>query len=277
MLPIVLAALSAAVWGSADFAGGKAAQTSRTLAVTVLSQIAGLPVLAACVVLLGGGTPGIGTLTAGGVAGLAGFVGIMLLYRGLSQGAMAIFAPVSAVTTALVPVGVGLVLDRTPSALALIGVACAVAGIGLVSLARGAARAATPRIIALALASGVCFGIFFALLGKTGPQAGLWPLVGVRVVSLAAGFAALAVTRTRPRLDPVGRRWALLAGPLDVLANALYLLAALRGPLAVVGPIGALYPVSTVLLAITVDRERVGPAQLAGLGLAATALVLAAS
>ena len=277
MLPIVLAALSAAVWGSADFAGGKATQTSRALAVTVLSQIAGVPVLAACVVLLGAGTPGIGTLTAGGVAGLAGFVGVVLLYRGLSQGAMAIFAPVSAVTTALVPVGVGLVLDRTPSALALVGVACAVAGIGLVSLARGAARVATPRIIALALASGVCFGIFFAVLGKTGPQAGLWPLVGVRVVSLAAGFAALAVTRTRPRLDPVGRRWALLAGPLDVLANALYLLAALRGPLAVVGPIGALYPVSTVLLAITVDRERVGPAQLAGLGLAATALVLAAS
>src|SRR2546421_8273779 len=49
---------------------------SRTLAVTVLSQIAGLPVLAACVVLLGSGTPGIGTLTAGGIAGLAGFVGI---------------------------------------------------------------------------------------------------------------------------------------------------------------------------------------------------------
>jgi len=277
VLPVFLAALSAAVWGSADFAGGKAAQTSQTLAVTVLSQIAGLPVLAACVVLLGAGTPRIGTLAVGTVAGLAGFVGILLLYRGLSQGAMAIFAPVSAVTTALVPVGVGLVLDRTPSALALVGVTCAVAGIGLVSLARGAARVATARIIALALASGLCFGIFFALLGKTGPQAGLWPLVGVRVGSLSAGLAALALTRTRPRLDPVGRWWALLAGPLDVFANALYVLAALRGPLAVVGPVGALYPVSTVLLAISVDRERVGPAQLAGLGLAATALVLVAS
>ena len=177
------------------------------------------------------------------------------------------------------PAGQALRNPRVPEGTTVIfnAYACAVAGIGLVSLARGAARVATPRIIALALASGVCFGIFFALLGKTGPQAGLWPLVGVRVVSLAAGFAALAVTRTWPRLDPVGRRWALLAGPLDVLANALYLLAALRGPLAVVGPIGALYPVSTVLLAITVDRERVGPAQLAGLGLAATALVLAAS
>jgi drug/metabolite transporter (DMT)-like permease len=51
----------------------------------------------------------------------------------------------------------------------------------------------------------------------------------------------------------------------------------MRGPLAVVAPISALYPVSTVLLAIGVDRERVGPTQLAGLGLAATALVLVAT
>ena len=47
MLPILLAALSAVVWGVGDFSGGKATQTSRALAVTVLSQLASLPVLAA--------------------------------------------------------------------------------------------------------------------------------------------------------------------------------------------------------------------------------------
>jgi drug/metabolite transporter (DMT)-like permease len=64
---------------------------------------------------------------------------------------------------------------------------------------------------------------------------------------------------------------------MDILANALYLYAAAHGPLAIVAPIGALYPVSTVLLALAVDRERVVATQLAGLGLAATALVLAAT
>ena len=39
----------------------------------------------------------------------------------------------------------------------------------------------------------------------------------------------------------------------------------------------ALYPVSTVLLAMLIERERMRPIQLAGLGLAATALVLVAS
>ena len=48
------------------------------------------------------------------------------------------------------------------------------------------------------------------------------------------------------------------------------------GLLSVVAPIAALYPVSTVLLALAVDRERVRPVQIAGLGLAATALVLTA-
>jgi drug/metabolite transporter (DMT)-like permease len=47
--------------------------------------------------------------------------------------------------------------------------------------------------------------------------------------------------------------------------------------LSIVAPISSLYPVSTVVLAMLVDRERMRPIQLAGLGLAATALVLVAS
>jgi hypothetical protein len=46
--------------------------------------------------------------------------------------------------------------------------------------------------------------------------------------------------------------------------------------LSVVAPIAALYPVSTVLRARAVDKERVRPLQVVGLGLAATALVLTA-
>ena len=140
MLPIVLAALSAVVWGVGDFSGGKATQTSRALAVTVLSQLASLPVLAVCVVLVGGGALTIGILIRGALAGMVGLAGILLLYWGLSQGAMSVFAPVSAVTAALVPLGVGLAVDRTPSVPALIGAGCAVVAIGLVSRAPGCGR-----------------------------------------------------------------------------------------------------------------------------------------
>ena len=66
------------------------------------------------------------------------------------------------------------------------------------------------------------------------------------------------------------------AGIGDIGANALYLLATSQGLLSIVAPISALYPVSTVMLALTLDKERVRPIQIAGLGLAAAALVLTA-
>jgi drug/metabolite transporter (DMT)-like permease len=206
------------------------------------------------------------------VAGLAGFSGILLLYRGLAQGVMAIFAPVSAVTSALVPLGVGLIVDRTPSAAALSGVACAVVAIGLVSASGGRTRVG-PRVVALALASGAMFGVFFVLIGKAG--GGLWPLVGMRIGSVGVGLLVVAgAARGAFAFGGRALRWAVLAGPLDIMANVLYAFAAARGQLAVVAPISALYPVSTVLLALTIDRERVAPVQIAGLGLAAAALVL---
>jgi uncharacterized membrane protein len=68
-----------------------------------------------------------------------------------------------------------------------------------------------------------------------------------------------------------------VAGVFDVSANVLYLLAAQRGQLSVVGPIASLYPASTVALALLVDRERLRLVQVAGLGLAVAALVLTAA
>jgi uncharacterized membrane protein len=86
------------------------------------------------------------------------------------------------------------------------------------------------------------------------------------------------VTRTSLRIGRAAIRWALLAGPFDAGGNALYVVAATSGGLlSLVAPVSALYPVSTVLLAFAIDRERMRPVQLAGLGLAATALVLVAA
>ena len=54
MLPLIFAVATAAVWGTADFCGGKATQRASALAVSVLSKLAGLPVLAVGLVLAGG-------------------------------------------------------------------------------------------------------------------------------------------------------------------------------------------------------------------------------
>jgi uncharacterized membrane protein len=276
VLSILLAALSAGVWGTGDFSGGKASQKADPFAVTLISQIFGLPILLLCLLFFNGGFPGAGTLAHGAVAGVAGYIGIVLLYRGLSRGAMAIFAPVSAVTAALVPMIVGLVTQGRPGIVPLIGACCAIAAIGLVSIT-GSGGKVTPGLIGLALASGAMFGIFFAVLGTSGPDTGAWPLLGIRIGSIGVGVIAAAVRRKDVRVTGAPLRWTAVAGVFDIIANALFLLAASRGTLTLVAPIASLYPVSTVLLALGVDRERVRPVQLAGLGLAATALVLVAS
>jgi len=276
VIAISLAAVSALIWGTADYCGGRATQRGSALAVTVLSQILGLPILLACVLLI----PGLayaGDFAWGVGAGAAGLLGIVLLYRGLATGAMAVVAPTTAVTSALVPMIVGLVTETTPSAVALGGAACAVIAIALVSLGprRGGGHI-TAGIVGLALAAGAMFGIFFALLAQTHDDSGMWPLVAVRLTSISLGLLIIVQRGVSLRLPRPIMAWVVFAGVGDIGANALYLLAAHEGLLSVVAPIAALYPVSTVLLALAIDKERVRPVQIAGLGLAATALVLTA-
>ncbi|WP_064448629.1 EamA family transporter [Micromonospora sp. NBRC 110037] len=274
MLPIVLAAVSALAFGTADFSGGKASRWADPIAVTVVSQMLSLPLLVVLVLVVPG-TPSALDLGWGLLAGVAGAGGVMLLYRALATGVMAVVAPVTAITAAIVPIVAGLVLAHSPGAVALGGAGLAVVAIGLVSLGeRGAARRVSGRVLAMALAAGLLFGVFFALLGQADESAGMWPVLAVRVSSVAFGVALAARTGTRLRL---GRRvlgWAAAAGLLDSAANALFLAAAGRGHLSVVAAVASLYPASTVLLALAVDRERLRPVQLAGLGFAAAALVL---
>lgn len=278
MYAISLAALCALVWGASDFCGGKATQRWNPLSVTVLSQILGLPMIA-LLVLVVPGTPRWDDIGFGAIAGVAGLFGIVLLYRGLSQGAMAVVAPITAVTGALVPMIGGLLRGERPAPAALIGAFCAIAAIGLVSLSpRTGHVRITANTVGLALLSGACFGTFFIVLGFAHDGAGMWPMIGVRATSVPVGLflAVRAGASLRMRGGKVGALTAT-AGVGDTLANGFYLLAVQNGPLSVIAPIAALYPTSTVLLALFVEKEHLRPIQLAGLGLAAAALVLTAS
>ncbi|MEU8007407.1 DMT family transporter [Catellatospora sp. NPDC049111] len=280
MISILLAGTSALVWGTADFCGGKAVQGAASVrghsySVTVVSQLCAIPMIAAFLLLVPGRL-GVSALGWGMAAGIAGLFGIVLLYQGLASGAMAVVAPVTAVTSALVPLIGGLLLGERPAAASLIGAVCAIGAIALVSLGPAEGASATgPRVIGLALASGAMFGIFFLLLAQAGESAGMWPLAAARLASIPVGLLLLRPVGGTLLLR--GRVLALtaVAGTLDIAANGLYLLAAHQGQLSVVAPIASLYPASTVLLALAVNKERLRRIQFAGLGLAATALVLA--
>lgn len=276
-MAVILALASAATYGAADFLGGLSSRRAPAVAVTLVSQAAGLAVLLAVVAVLGGSPTG-ADLGWGAAAGLAGGVGLLLLYRGLAGGTMSVVAPITAVCAAAVPIVAGLAMGERPAALALGGVAVALLAIVLVSREEAAGpRGPVTAVAGTALLAGAAFGLFFVLLERTGEAAGLWPLVAARVSSITL-LAVIARAAGQPWGVPrAALSGVLAAGLLDMAANVFYLLAVREGLLSLVAVLASLYPASTVLLATIVLRERLHPVQRTGLAAAAAAVVLIAS
>jgi drug/metabolite transporter (DMT)-like permease len=273
---ILLALGCAVVYGAADFLGGLASRKTSVFGVVAFSQIIGLAALLVLLPWLGGPVDA-ADLWWGAAAGLAGAAGLVVFFRTLARGVMSVIAPVTAVTAAAVPVLVGLLTGDRIGTWSAVGIALALAAVVLVS-AEGGLRAlsqARPASLLPALLAGSMFGIFFVLLDRTSDGSGLTPLVTARLASVALVVVIALVTR-----QPLGVTRAALplvaaSGVGDMTANALFLLATQQdGQLAITGVLASLYPVSTVVLAQLVLRERLVGAQVAGLGAAVAAVVL---
>jgi drug/metabolite transporter (DMT)-like permease len=105
----------------------------------------------------------------------------------------------------------------------------------------------------------------------------MWPILAARLVSVTL-FGTLAIAgRHSVRMPAPLAGLVILAGAIDMLANALYLLAAWQGPLSIVVTLSSLYPASTVLLARVVLGERLNSWQVTGVGCALAAIVLIVS
>ena len=275
----LLALGSAALYGAADFLGGLASRRTNTLAIVVTSQGAGLTLLALMLPLLPAATPSTRDLVWGGVAGLTGGVGVTLLYRALAVGRMAVVAPTTAVCAVIIPVVTGVLLGERLGSLTILGIALAIVAIVLVSR-EGAATSVSARAgglppgVGLALPAGVAIGLFFLALAETDAQAGMWPLLAARAVSVTL-FAVVALGSARPlRMAAPVAGIAVAAGAIDISANALYLLATRYGPLSVAVTLSSLYPASTVLPARVVLGERRNGWQVTGVACALPAVTL---
>ncbi len=288
---VVLALTSAAMYGAADFLGGLASRRASAIAIVVISQLAGLIALLLVFPLLPASSPVQSDWVWGAAAGVAGGVGVALLYRALAVGSMAVVAPITAVCAVTVPVAVSIALGERPATATIAGIALALVSIVLVSQQRpdpavavaqdfspaapaGSGVPARASGIGIAFASGVAIGLFFLALARTRADAGLWPLVAARSMSFGL-FAAFAVMTRRPfRMPSKVLTTAVGGGVLDMLANVLYLLASRYGPLSIVVTLSSLYPASTVLLARTVLGERLSAVQIAGIICALAAVLL---
>ena len=270
----VLLGLSAAVtWGAADFGGGIAAKRTNAYGVVIASHFSSLIVIAAAAFLTGEAIPPLQSWLLGAAAGVAGGIGLMLLYSALAAGKMSIAAPVSAVVAAAIPVVVGSFTQGLPAVLTLIGFAFALASVWLLASEDGIVRASM-RELALPGVAGILFGLFFILIALAGKQGTLWSVASSRIGSV---FSLLTYTiLTRKDWKPARQHWGLLVlvGVIDVTGTICYSIAAQIGRLDVTTVLSSLYPGATVLLAWIFLREHISRIQRIGVLFALGAIIL---
>jgi drug/metabolite transporter (DMT)-like permease len=301
---ILLGAVVALTYGTADFLGGISSRRLPVPAVLVGGQLTGLTLITALVLSTSGNELSTSAVAHGVGAGVGSFIGLALFFQGLSTGSMAVIAPIAAIGSAIVPfawaVAVG---GERPGTAALAGVVLAVVGVAVVARpaeveapveaavpavgmppARAAIGAPRPVDLVRAAASGAAFGTVFVLLGDAGDKAGLIPVLFSRLTSLpmAVVWLAIYVSRTgwRPAASLRTRATAGLVvsqGVFDSSANALFIAAAHHGLLSEVSVVSALYPAPTVVLAAVVLHEKISRAQRFGLVLVLAGVALIAT
>ena len=276
VLAVIYGLASALTWGAGDFSGGLATRRANPYIVVAISQGVGLFLLLALALLLGEPIPPQEDLMWGALAGLAGGIAILLLYRALAVGQMGIAAPITAVLAAVGPVIFSAFTEGAPSELQLGGFAIAVLGVWLLS--RPSGPLGKPQGIGLAVLSGLAIGAFLILLDQAGTTALYWPLVAARTASLTM-MTALVLLNRKAGEFPRGRTLpvVLLSGVMDAAGNAFFVLAAQVGRLDVATVISSLYPASTILLAAVVLKERVRRLQVVGIVAALAAIALIAA
>ena len=264
---------SAAAWGAGDFSGGYASRQGNLLGVILLSQMLGGALLAMMALLFSETLPPLSHLLYGVIAGVFGNLGLIALYKGLSQGRMGIVAPLSAVLTAVVPIGYSALYEGLPTLTQLLGFGFFMIAVWLLSSADAGIRMSLSEFL-LFIAAGLGFGLFFIFIDQSNDLSIFWPLVGARFASVSSLLFIILISGKSEK--PLGGQWILIGitGVLDATGNAFFSLAAHLGRLDISAVLGSLYPAATVMLAWFFLKERLDRKQWVGVAGAFAALVL---
>jgi drug/metabolite transporter (DMT)-like permease len=256
-------------WGTADFVAGLRSRTTALITVLLVSQAAGLILFLPFMSAFAGPPPPLSSALLAILAGVFYLLGLAALYRGLAGGIMAIVAPMAA-ADAVIPVCFGLLAGEHPGLIPTVGSCVALAGVVLASLPRAEPDPSRPgrdtsrRSVAYGLLAALGFGCFMVALAGASDGGALWAVGYSRITSVVLLVGVALAIRPTERLDARGTASLTVIGGLDVGAMVLFALATTRGLLSLVGIMGSLYPVFTVILAAIVLRERPRAMQRAG-------------
>lgn len=266
---------SALTWGVGDFCGGLATRRTSVWTVVLYSQVVGMGLLLLLALAFQEAFPQTTDLAWGAAAGLAGIIGLTALYQAMALGQMALVAPLTAVIALSIPVIIGIVTEGWPTSPTLIGFVLAALSVMLISYTPQ--RRATPSSLWIALVAGCGFGGFFVLIAQPQGTAIFWPLVAARAAAVVMLSVLMFFQKrstlplAQPAFLPI-----ILAGIFDAGGNGCFVLAEQAGRLDIASTLSSLYPMSTVLLALLLLRERISDVQGAGVLLALVAIPLIA-
>jgi drug/metabolite transporter (DMT)-like permease len=266
----ILALLSSALWGSADFFAGRMSKKHHPFAVLGFSQVIGLFVGILILVISGSWQGKVfgfdGFLIPGILAGLAGYLGLACLYEGLSTGRMGVVAPISSMS-AVVPLAYALATGDALSTLAFIGVLIALIGVFCASgpeLSQG--MPIKPLLLALGAAAG--FGLSLTFIAVGSETSAILTMVSMRGATFFVTISLAIKFRTTGKFGRKDLPLLIFIGAADFLANLLLGVATTKGLVSVAMVFGSLYPIATALLAFKFLNERVHKVQFAGIALA---------
>ena len=266
----LLALLSSAMWGTADFFAGRLSKKHNPFAVLGFSQVYGLLVGIFIVVVSGsyqGKALGFdGYLIPGALAGLFGYIGLACLYEGLSTGRMGVVSPISSLST-VIPLAYALITGDVLSAITLLGVVIALIGVFCASgpeLSQG--LPIKPLLLALGAAAGFGLALTFIAIGSQ--SSALLTMVSMRATTFFVTISLAIKFRTTGNFDKKAMPLLFFIGAADFIANLLLGIATTKGLVSVAMVFGSLYPIATAVLAYKFLQERLQRVQYVGIALA---------
>ena len=266
----LLALLSSAMWGTADFFAGRLSKKHHPFAVLGFSQVFGLLVGIFIVVVSGswqGKVLGFdGFLIPGALAGLFGYIGLACLYEGLSTGRMGVVSPISSLST-VIPLAYALITGDVLSTITLLGVVIALIGVFCASgpeLSQG--LPIKPLLLALGAAAGFGLALTFIAIGSQ--SSALLTMVSMRGATFFVTISLAIRFKTTGNFDKKAMPLLFFIGAADFIANLLLGIACTKGLVSVAMVFGSLYPIATALLAYKFLQERLHRVQYVGIALA---------
>ena len=266
----LLALLSSAMWGTADFFAGRLSKKHNPFAVLGFSQVFGLLVGVLIVVISGsyqGKVLGFdGYLIPGALAGLFGYIGLACLYEGLSTGRMGVVSPISSLST-VIPLAYALITGDVLSTITLFGVVIALIGVFCASgpeLSQG--LPIKPLLLALGAAAGFGLALTFIAIGSQ--SSALLTMVSMRGATFFVTISLAIKFKTTGNFDKKALPVLFFIGAADFIANLLLGIATTKGLVSVAMVFGSLYPIATAVLAYKFLQERLQRVQYVGIALA---------